>query len=54
MRNKKEIIAVTCINDYCVEFDFSSIRFIKRLRIAMAVIINKGFYFTGKEKNKIK
>lgn len=49
---KKENAVVTQVNDYTTKYDFSSVRLLKRIRMAIAIIVEGGFYFTGKDKTK--
>lgn len=50
----KEQAIVKQINGYKTLYDFSSVRLIKRIRMALAIIMDGGFTFTGKEKTKNK
>lgn len=51
-KKRKEKAIVTQVTDYQTKYDFSSFRLLKRLRMALAIILEGGFFVIGKTKNK--
>lgn len=50
---RQEIARTSWVNDYTVKYDFSGFTLLKRIRMAMAIILEGGFMITGNVKNKL-